>query len=101
MFGSGEPISLAFHNLPTRELRDYYQVVKRPVSLKAIQKQVRGIKGREKPTGVSFFKSWKMFEDEVSFIWTNARLYNEDGSAISACADQLEVSLSHSIREIY
>ena len=52
---------------------------------------VRGIKGREKPTGVTLLKSWQAFEDEVSYIWNNAREYNEDGSDISKLAGQLEV----------
>ena len=90
----GSLISTPFLNLPPRDLRDYYQVVKNPVSLKAIQKQVRGIKGREKPTGTSFFKSWQMFEDEMDLLWTNARLYNEDTSDISALAGELEVCAS-------
>ena len=53
---------------------------------------VRGIRGREKPTGVTVLKSWQAFEDEVSYIWNNAREYNEDGSEISNWASQLEVS---------
>ena len=57
-----------------------------------IQKLVRGVKGREKPTGISFFKSWQSFEDEMSYIWNNARQYNEDGSEISELASELEVS---------
>ncbi len=59
-----------------------------------MQKQVRGIKGRDKPTGVSFFKGWQSFEDEVSCIWNNARHYNEDGSEIFELAGEIEVSIS-------
>ena len=55
-------------------------------------KLVRGIKGREKPTGSTLLQTWQDFEDETSFIWSNARLYNEDGSEISELAGQLEVS---------
>lgn len=36
-------------------------------------------------------KSWQAFEDEISYVWNNARLYNEDGSEISILAGQLEV----------
>lgn len=60
--------------------------------LKSAQKVVRGIKGREKATGMTVLKSWQAFEDEVSYIWNNAREYNEDGSEISNWASQLEVS---------
>lgn len=40
---------------------------------------------------MSLFKSWQAFEDEVSYIWRNAREYNEDGSAISEAAGEIEV----------
>lgn len=52
---------------------------------------VRGIKGRDKPTDLSFFKSWQAFEDEISYIWNNARQYNEDGSEIFELAGEFEV----------
>ena len=87
----GELISGPFLNLPSRELRDYYQVIKHPVCLKSVQKQVRGIKGRDKPTGVSFFKSWAAFEEEMRHIWENARTYNQDGSEIFELASEFEV----------
>ena len=80
-----------FIHLPSRTLSDYYRIIKRPVSLKSAQKLVRGIKGRDLPTGHTFLKSWQAFEDEVSNIWKNARTYNEDGSAISELAGELEV----------
>ncbi|KAL8825047.1 MAG: hypothetical protein Q9170_007949 [Blastenia crenularia] len=78
-----------FIHLPSRELRDYYRVIKRPVSLKSVQKAVQGVKGREKPTGISNFKSWATFEEETSCIWKNAYHYNEDGSDISEAATVL------------
>lgn len=90
---SGQEISLPFLNLPPRQLADYYKLIKHPVSLKSAQKKVRGIRGRDKPTNVSFLRNWQAFEDEVSFIWHNAREYNEDGSDISRLAGQIEVSL--------
>jgi hypothetical protein len=61
------------------------------VCLKSAQKAVRGIKGREKPTGATLLRSWQAFEDEVSYVWNNAREYNEDGSEISEWASKLEV----------
>ena len=84
-------MSKPFLNLPSRGLHTYYQVIKHPQSFKGLQKLVRGIKGREKPTGMSSFKSWQAFEDEASIIWTNARLYNEDGSEIFQLATEFEV----------
>lgn len=88
---SDELISGAFLNLPSRELRDYYRVIKHPVCLRGLQKQIRGVKGREKPTGHTLLKSWQAFDEESSYIWNNAREYNEDGSVISELATELEV----------
>ncbi|KAL8688319.1 MAG: hypothetical protein Q9218_005743 [Villophora microphyllina] len=87
---SDELIVGPFINLPSRELRDYYRVIKHPVSLKSVQKAVQGIRGRDKPTGSSYFKSWATFEEETSCIWKNAYHYNEDGSDISEAARVLE-----------
>ena len=80
-----------FINRPPRELKDYYQLIKHPVSLSSILKAVRGVKGREKPTGVSPFRGWRSFEEEVSFIWRNARQYNEDDSGAYILAGEFEV----------
>lgn len=88
---SGQLISIDFLNLPPRQLQDYYRIIKHPVCLRSVQKLVRGIKGRDKPTGVSFFKSWKAFETELNYIWNNAREYNEDESEIVKLAGQVEV----------
>ena len=94
---SQELISGPFINLPSRELRDYYRLIKHPVSLKSVQRLVLGIKGRDKPTGVSLFKSWQTLEDEMNYIWTNARTYNEDGSEIFELAGELQVYHGHHI----
>lgn len=75
-------------------------MIKHPVCLKGVQKKVRGVKGREPPTGVSLFKSWDAFEDEVGYIWRNAREYNEDGSEISTLAGELQVCHCSSAPEV-
>ncbi|KAF2187628.1 Bromodomain-containing protein [Zopfia rhizophila CBS 207.26] len=80
--GSGLQIFQPFVNLPSRSLKDYYQLIKHPVSLSAVQKKVRGVVGRNPPTGITDLKSWSAFEDEVRMIWRNAREYNEDSSEI-------------------
>ena len=77
--------------LPSRKLEDYYKYIKHPVSLKSVQKRIRGQHGRDPPTGISDFKTWDAFEQEVSFIWRNARDYNEDGSDMYNLAGDLEV----------
>ena len=87
----GLQIFLPFQNLPSRSLKDYYQLIKDPMSLAAIQKKVRGVIGREAPTGHTLCKSWDAFEDAFSLIWKNARIYNEDGSDIYNLSLELEV----------
>jgi len=80
-----------FANLPSRSLVDYYQVIKHPVSLKSVHKLVRGIHGRNPPTGISDFQSWDAFEKEVQHIWNNCRTYNEDGSEMYNLSEEFEV----------
>ena len=79
-----------FVHLPPRSLTAYYQVIKKPVSLTALKKRTKGVHGREKPTGVSDFKTWDAFEDEVSYVWKNAKTFNEDGSDIFNLATEFE-----------
>ncbi|GAB7354703.1 hypothetical protein MBLNU459_g5120t1 [Dothideomycetes sp. NU459] len=79
-----------FVNLPPRSLTDYYHVIRKPVSLTALRKKTRGQHGREPPTMQTDFKTWDAFEDEASYIWTNAREYNEDGSDMYTLAGELE-----------
>jgi hypothetical protein len=87
-FGAFEPFII----LPSRtDYKDYYRVISHPVSLKSLQKKVKGATGRNAATGVSEFKSWAAFEDEASYIWKNAYSYNEDGSDIFVLAKDLEV----------
>lgn len=59
--------------------------------IKSVAKRARGQHGRAPPTGVSDFKNWDAFEEEVSFIWRNAHEYNEDGSAMYILASDFEV----------
>jgi hypothetical protein len=80
-----------FGNLPTRRLEDYYKFIRHPVSLKSVAKRTKGIHGRAPPTNVSDFKTWDAFEEEVSFIWRNAKEYNEDGSDMFNLATEFEV----------
>jgi hypothetical protein len=79
--------------LPSRKLEDYYRYIKYPVSLKKVRKRVDGEHGRNEHTGITDFKSWDSFEEEISFIWRNAKDYNEDGSEMYELAGQLEVGL--------
>lgn len=93
---SGIKIFQPFHFLPPRALKDYYEVIRRPVSLDAVRKKVRGIHGKAtnaQATHITDFTSWASFEDEVSYIWKNCRDYNEDGSEMYQLAGEFEVSV--------
>ncbi|KAI8250480.1 Chromatin structure-remodeling complex subunit rsc4 [Colletotrichum sp. SAR11_239] len=68
-----------FVNLPPRALKDYYRVIKEPISIKKLQKSVKGVKGRNEATGTSEFKNWAAFEESASLLWKNACFYNEEG----------------------
>lgn len=61
------------------------------MSIKSVQKRTRGQHGRASPTGVSDFKTWDAFEEEFSYVWKNAREYNEDGSEMYELANDFEV----------
>ncbi|KAH8682427.1 Bromodomain-containing protein [Xylariales sp. PMI_506] len=89
----------AFHYLPPRSLKDYFEIIAEPISLKALQKQIRGQHGRNEPTGISDFKTWSQFEDQASLLWKNAYHYNEDGSEIYLLAQDLEVYFKELLQE--
>ncbi|KAJ5806150.1 uncharacterized protein N7503_003752 [Penicillium pulvis] len=96
----GEEVAYPFIGKPDRNLyRDYYEVIHHPVSLRSIQKKVRGTDGRKKGTKMTAFPTWLSFEEEVSYLWRNAREYNEDGSEISVLAGVLEDYFLHRVAE--
>ncbi|PHH72504.1 hypothetical protein CDD82_5934 [Ophiocordyceps australis] len=80
-----------FQNLPPRSLKDYYKVIDDPMSLKKLQKMVKGIHGRNGATGVSVFKGWSAMAEKAKLLWTNAMYYNEEGSEIFELALELQV----------
>lgn len=88
-----------FLNLPPRQLRDYYQVIKEPICLKKLHKLVRGIHSRRDKGGKSDFKTWAAFEEKASLLWENAYYYNEDGSEIWQLAKELEDFFRDQLRE--
>src|ERR1700761_8345239 len=80
-----------FLNLPPRTLKEYFSIITEPLSLKGLQKLVKGIHGRHHSTGVSDFKGWAAFEEKSSLLWTNAHYFNEEGSEIYNLATELKV----------
>lgn len=82
-----------FINLPPRALKDYYRIVSDPLSLRKLQKIVKGTQSRHDTPGVSEFKNWAAFEERSQLLWENAYFYNEEGSEIYELARELEVRL--------
>lgn len=87
----GLQIFSPFVNMPPRELTDYYRLIKRPISLNYVKKRTRGQHGRGAATMMTDYKNWDAFEEDVSYIWRNAREYNEDGSDMFNLAGEFEV----------
>jgi Transcription factor involved in chromatin remodeling, contains bromodomain len=93
---SGEDVSYPFIGKPDRNLyRDYYEIqFNIPCPYGAFKREVRGTDSRKKfIPKTTAYPTWQSFEEEVSYVWRNAREYNEDDSDISILAGVLEVSL--------
>ncbi|KAH7256406.1 Bromodomain-containing protein [Fusarium tricinctum] len=80
----------AFINLPPRSLKEYFKVISEPISIRKLQKMVKGVHARGETTGSSDFKSWAAFEEKAKLLWTNAYFFNEEGSEIYSVAQELE-----------
>ncbi|KAJ4271340.1 hypothetical protein NW762_000042 [Fusarium torreyae] len=88
--GYDGPYFEAFVNLPPRSLKEYFKVISDPISIRKLQKMVKGVHGRGETTGTSDFKSWSAFEEKAKLLWTNAYFFNEEGSEIYSVAQELE-----------
>ncbi|KAL2876652.1 hypothetical protein SGCOL_008018 [Colletotrichum sp. CLE4] len=97
--GEDEAYFEAFINLPPRALKDYYRVVKDPMSLRKLQKITKGVRGRNEATGTSDLKSWAAFEETASLLWDNAKYYNEEGSEIYELARELQKFFADEIKK--
>ncbi|CAN8100916.1 unnamed protein product [Discula destructiva] len=78
-----------FIQLPDKSLKDYYQLIDTPMSLKKMWRAIQGMQGRSGKTGASLYKTWAAFEQEANLLWTNAQYYNEEGSEIYDLAGEL------------
>lgn len=65
---------------PKRDYPDYYQVIERPTSIADVKALVRQNK----------IADWNELAREGRLIWSNAKEYNEPGSAIYQMAEDLE-----------
>jgi len=81
-----------FIELPKASLKDYYETIKEPISIRVLQKMVTGAM-QGSSTGTSEFKSWAALEEKASLLWKNAFQYNQDGSDIFKQAEELRVWL--------
>ncbi|CAG7958789.1 unnamed protein product [Penicillium salamii] len=96
----GQEVAYPFIGKPDRTLyRDYYELIQHPVSLRSIQKKVRGTDSRKNTSKTTAYPTWQSFEEEVGYIWRNAREYNEDDSEISALAGILESYFGQRVAE--
>ena len=78
----GRDRSELFMELPDkREYRDYYAIIRRPISLEMIRKRIAG----------NHYTSLQGFKEDFRTIWENARTYNEEGSLVVEDANALEV----------
>ena len=90
---SGQEVFYPFLSLPDKTVyKEYYEIIMHPISLRAILKLVRGTDRRKSSTKTNPFRTWQAFEDEVSYLWRNAREFNEDDSEIVAISHKLEVT---------
>ncbi|KPM37155.1 hypothetical protein AK830_g9405 [Neonectria ditissima] len=88
-----------FINLPPRALKDYYKVISDPLSIKKLQKMVKGVHGRGETTGASDFKTWGAFAEKSKLLWKNAYFYNEEGSEIYTLAQELAKFFSKELKK--
>ncbi|EFP83552.2 uncharacterized protein PGTG_08738 [Puccinia graminis f. sp. tritici CRL 75-36-700-3] len=82
---SGERRINLFMDLVNRkQFVDYYQIIKKPISMKQINKNM-----------TSKYKSLKQFKDDVYLMFDNARIYNETESYVYVQADELQDYFDH------
>lgn len=78
---SGQEHAVNFEKKPPkRDYPDYYQVIERPTAISDVKTMVRQNK----------IADWNALAREVRLIWSNAKEYNETGSAIYEMAEGLE-----------
>ncbi|RLV93809.1 Nuclear protein STH1/NPS1 [Spathaspora sp. JA1] len=86
----GHNLSDIFMKLPSRKLYpDYYQIIKRAVSINQVQKQIQ----QEK------FESFEEFIEELKQMCLNAKTYNEEGSFVYSDATVIEDLLDKKLAE--
>ncbi|XP_050044386.1 protein polybromo-1-like isoform X4 [Dermacentor andersoni] len=87
----GRPLISIFMEKPSRkDYPDYYEVITNPIDMKTIHENVKNNKYSSEDAMVS----------DVKLMFSNCRMYNEEGSQIYRDADTLERALLDKIREL-
>ncbi|XP_077556575.1 protein polybromo isoform X3 [Haemaphysalis longicornis] len=87
----GRPLISIFMEKPLRkDYPDYYEVIANPIDMKTIDENVKANR----------YNSEEAMVSDVKLMFSNCRLYNEEGSQIYRDADTLERALHEKIREL-
>lgn len=87
----GRPLISIFMEKPSRkDYPDYYEVITNPIDMKTIHENVKNNKYSSEDAMVS----------DLKLMFSNCRMYNEEGSQIYRDADTLERALFDKIREL-
>ncbi|XP_077514513.1 protein polybromo isoform X33 [Amblyomma americanum] len=87
----GRPLISIFMEKPSRkDYPDYYEVIANPIDMKTIDENVKANR----------YSSEEAMVNDVKLMFSNCRMYNEEGSQIYRDADTLERALFDKIREL-
>ncbi|RLN20488.1 hypothetical protein BBJ28_00020292 [Nothophytophthora sp. Chile5] len=88
---------------PVENVPLYSRVVKQPMDLATIETKLKTSVyiGDSTSTSMSGMKELnaKQFADDVRLMWSNCKLFNDDGSGITRAADDLSVGFERLFRE--
>ncbi|RLN88550.1 hypothetical protein BBJ28_00001208 [Nothophytophthora sp. Chile5] len=88
---------------PVENVPLYSRVVKQPMDLSTIETKLKtgAYIGDSTSTSMSGVKELnaKRFADDVRLMWSNCKLFNDDGSGITRAADELSVGFERLLRE--
>ncbi|XP_049579696.1 tripartite motif-containing protein 66-like isoform X1 [Syngnathus scovelli] len=88
------PLSAPFHEPVSRQARNYYQVIKRPVDLSLIRKKL------DKSNTLHYFMP-ELFVHDVLLMLKNCATFNYPDSEVARAGRNLEVFFLSKLREIF
>lgn len=68
----------------------YFNIIKRPMDLGTIKKKLNA----------NEYKSIEQWAEDVNLVWSNAKLYNNEGTLINLIAQELEQWFSKKLRKL-